>query len=304
VELVGSEIAFNPVIRFTTASECIYDNTLAIESTFPKPTDGAITAPYTATKGGDTITVTISPTDSSFGEDLVLVLTGWVDLDGDQLIDQFSIAPTLGDDVPLPAMTGQFTVNPPSVPNSGLNTANLPEFVGGDSNRSPTLAEWTSYVVGKQLVFINLDGSVSTLSIASNSSYSTTDSSGNVISGTYDYDRISDSEGRLTLIEENVTNSYNLTDANGYALSAVYESDKITTTTNRTVIFTLNFYNTNEIWSASNPTPKAGGLGIHFLRAKDETISTTNSVSTTSTVTLTGNAEGSLRLYNDSSLLN
>ena len=245
MELVGSEIAFNPVIRFTTASECIYDNTLAIESTFPKPTDGAITAPYTATKGGDTITVTISPTDSSFGEDLVLVLTGWVDLDGDQLIDQFSIAPTLGDDFPLPAMTGQFTVNPPSVPNSGLNTANLPEFVGGDSNRSPTLAEWTSYVVGKQLVFINLDGSVSTLSIASNSSYSTTDSSGNAISGTYDYDRISDSEGRLTLFEENVTNSYNLTDANGYALSAVYESDKITTTTNRTVIFTLNFYNTN-----------------------------------------------------------
>jgi len=303
VELVGSEIAFNPVIRFTTASECIYDNTLAIESTFPKPTDGAITAPYTATKSGDTLTVTISPTDSSFGEDLVLVLTGWVDLDGDQLIDQFSVAPTLGDDFPLPAMTGQFTVNPPTVPNSGLNTANLPEFVGGDSNRSPTLAEWNSYVVGKQLVFINLDGSVSTLSISSTSSYSTTDSSGNAISGTYDYDRISDSKGRFTLFEENVITSYNLTDANGYALSAVYESDKITTTTNRTAIFTFNFYNTNEIWNASNPTPKAGGLGIHFLRTKDETISTANSVSTTSPVTLTGTAEGSLRLYNDSSLL-
>ena len=303
MELVGSEIAFNPVIRFTTASECIYDNTLAIESTFPFPTDGAITAPYTATKSGDTLTVIISPTDSSFGEDLVLVLTGWVDLDGDQLIDQFSVAPTLGDDFPLPAMTGQFTVNPPSVPNSGLNTANLPEFVGGDSNRSPTLAEWNSYVVGKQLVFINLDGNVSTLSISTTSSYSTTDSSGNAISGTYDYDRISDSKGRFTLFEENVTTSYNLTDANGYALSAVYESDKITTTTNRTAIFTLNFYNTNEIWNASNPTPKAGGLGIHFLRTKDETISTANSVSTTSPVTLTGTAEGSLRLYNDSSLL-
>ena len=303
MELVGSEIAFNPVIRFTTASECIYDNTLAIESTFPKPTDGAITAPYTATKSGDTLTVTISPTDSSFGEDLVLVLTGWVDLDGDQLIDQFSIVPTLGDDFPLPAMTGQFTVNPPTVPNSGLNTANLPEFVGGDSNRSPTLAEWNSYVVGKQLVFINLDGNVSTLSISTTSSYSTTDSSGNAISGTYDYDRISDSKGRFTLFEENVITSYNLTDANGYALSAVYESDKITTTTNRTAIFTFNFYNTNEIWNASNPTPKAGGLGIHFLRTKDETISTANSVSTTSPVTLTGTAEGSLRLYNDSSLL-
>jgi len=303
VELVGSEIAFNPVIRFTTVSECIYDNTLAIESTFPKPTDGAITAPYTATKSGDTLTVTISPTDSSFGEDLVLVLTGWVDLDGDQLIDQFSVAPTLGDDFPLPAMTGQFTVNPPTVPNSGLNTANLPEFVGGDSNRSPTLAEWNSYVVGKQLVFINLDGNVSTLSISTTSSYSTTDSSGNAISGTYDYDRISDSKGRFTLFEENVITSYNLTDANGYALSAVYESDKITTTTNRTAIFTFNFYNTNEIWNASNPTPKAGGLGIHFLRTKDETISTANSVSTTSPVTLTGTAEGSLRLYNDSSLL-
>jgi hypothetical protein len=303
LDLIGSEIVFNPVIRFTTASECIYDNTLAIESTFPKPSDGAIAAPYVAVKNGDTMTITISPTDASFGEDLVLVLTGWVDLDNDQLIDQFSILPTLGDDTPLPSMTGQFTVNAPSLPNSGLNTASLPDFLGGDSNRSPTLAEWNSYVVGKQLVFIYLDGNVSTLSISSSTSYQTTDSGGNVINGTYDYDMASDSQGKLTLFEENVFTSYSLIDSSGYAVSAVYESDKITTTTNRTAIYDLNFYNTNEIWSASNPNPKAGGLGIHFMRIKDETITSVNEVSTTTNVTLSGTAEGSLRLYNDSSLL-
>jgi hypothetical protein len=304
LDLVGSEIAFNPVIRFSTASECIYDNTLATENTFPKPSDGAISAPYVAEKNGDTITITISPTDASFGEDLVLVITDWVDLDNDQLIDQFSVAPTLGDDTPLPAMTGQFTVNPPSLPNSSVNTASLPDFVGGDANRSPTLSEWNNYVVGKQLVFIYIDGSVSTLSISSGTSYTTIDSSGNTITGTYDYDMASDSQGKLTLFEENISTSYNLTDSSGYALSAVYESDKIRTTTSRTAIYDLNFYNTNEIWSASNPNPKAGGLGIHFLRTKDETITTVDSVSTTTNLTLSGTPEGSLRLYSDSTLLN
>ncbi len=226
-------------------------------------------------------------------------MTGWVDIDGDQLLDQFSIAPTLGDDVPLPIMTGQFTVNPPSVPNSGLNTANLPQFVGGDSNRSLTLTEWNNYVVGKQLVFINLDGNASTLSISSSSSFTSLDSSGVSAGGTYDYDMINNTQGRLTLFEESVSTSY----PSGYA--QYYETDKVTTVTNRTAIFTLNFYNTNEIWSASNPNPKAGGLGIHYLRTKDEKTLTVDSVvGNAVNETLTGTAEGSLRLYNDSTLLN
>jgi hypothetical protein len=49
---------------------------------------------------------------------------------------------------------------------------------------------------------------------------------------------------------------------------------------------------------------KAGGLGIHFLRSKDITIETIGTVSKTSEKTLSGSTEGSLRLYNDSSLLN
>ena len=220
------------------------------------------------------------------------------------MIDQFSEAPTLGDDTPLPAMTGPFMFNPPSLPNSSVNTASLSDFVGGGANGSPTLSEWNNYVVGKQLVFIYIDGFVSTLSISSGTSYTTIDSSGNTITGTYDYDRASDSQGKLTLFEENISTSYNLTDSSGYALSAVYGSDKTRTTTRRTAIYDLNFYNTNEIWSASNPNPKAGGLGVHFLRTKDETITTVDSVSTTTNLTLSGTPEGSLRLYSDSTLLN
>jgi len=134
-----------------------------------------------------------------------------------------------------PSMTGQFTVNAPSLPNSGLNTASLPDFVGRDV--SPTLALWNSYVVGKQLVFIYLDGSVSTLSISSNTSYNTTYSNENAINGTSVYDMVSDSQGKFTLFEEKVFTFYSVTDSNGYTLFVAYDSDKITIKANRIAIF-------------------------------------------------------------------
>ena len=303
--LVGSEIAFNPIINFTTSSDCTYDNTFAIESTFPKPSGGAITASYTALKNGDTITITISSTDSSFGEDLVLVMSSWSDLDGDNIIDQFSVLATLGDDSPLAAMTGEFTSNPPPLPNVNLNFTTSPSFVGGDANRSPTLAEWNNYVVGKQLVFLYLDGNITALSISSASAYTTTDSSGKSLTGTYDYDMVSVTKGRLTLYEKSTSNEYDyVKDAYGNSVAA-YESEMVTKSENRTVIIDLNFYNTDQLYNSTYDAlyDKPGGLGIHFLRTSDQTITVSGTTSTTSSVTLSGNEEGSLRVYRDSSLL-
>ena len=301
-DLVGSEIAFNPIVNFTTSSDCTYDNTFAIESTFPKPSGGAITASYTALKNGDTITITISSTDSSFGEDLILVMSSWSDLDGDNIIDQFSVLATLGDDSPLAAMTGEFTSNPPPLPNVNLNSTTSPSFVGGDANRSPTLAEWNNYVVGKQLVFLYLTGIVDALTISSASSYSRTNLEGKSLTGTYDYDMISDTKGRLTLYENNTTKEY-IQDQTNFSS---YESEMVTKSENRTVIIDLNFYNTDQLYNSTYDAlyDKPGGLGIHFLRTSDQTISVVGTTSTTSSVTLSGNEEGSLRVYRDSSLLN
>ena len=280
LDLIGSEIAFNPIIKFTTATDCIYDNTLAIENTFPQPAS-AIQATYTAVKSGDTLTVTISSTDSTFGEDLVLVMTGWTDSDGDGRIDQFSIQPTLGDDIPLARMTGQFTENPPVASGSALSASTLPVFAGGDSNRSPTLAEWNDFVVGKQLVFIYTDGNVSSLSIQSTSSYTTTDGQGNAVQGTYDYDRIDDSTGRLTIFE---SKSYQ---------SGSFKSTMVTS--ERKAIFSLNFYNTDPL--SDSLFNAVGGLGIHFYLTSDvETLS--NGSVTTKSATY-----GRLRVYNDASLI-
>ena len=88
LDLIGSEIAFNPTIRFTSATDCTYDNTLATENTLPQPTTGLIQATYTAVSSAGTITIKVSSTDSSFTDDLILVMTGWRDLDQDGFIDQ------------------------------------------------------------------------------------------------------------------------------------------------------------------------------------------------------------------------
>ena len=225
--------------------------------------------------------MTVSSTDSTFGEDLVLVMTGWTDSDGDGRIDQFSIQPTLGDDIPLAQMTGQFTENPPVASGSALSASTLPVFAGGDSNRSPTLAEWNDFVVGKQLVFIYLDGNVSSLSIQSTSSYTTTDAQGNAVQGTYDYDRIDDGTGRLTIFE---SKSYQ------------YGSFKSTmVTSERKAIFSLNFYNTDPL--SDSLFNAVGGLGIHFYLTSDVETLSTGSVTTKSAT------YGRLRVYNDASLI-
>ena len=283
MDIIGSEIAFNPIIKFTTATDCIYDNTLAIENTFPQPAS-AIQATYTAVKSGDTLTVTVSSTDSTFGEDLVLVMTGWTDSDGDGRIDQFSIQPTLGDDIPLAQMTGQFTENPPVASGSALSASTLPVFAGGDSNRSPTLAEWNDFVVGKQLVFIYLDGNVSSLSIQSTSAYTTTDAQGNAVQGTYDYDRIDDSTGRLTMLE-----------TRRYVYGPIPTGVETVITSERKAIFSLNFYNTDPL--SDSLFNAVGGLGIHFYLTSDvETLST-------GSVTTKSSTYGRLRVYNDASLI-
>lgn len=283
-DIVGSEIAFNPTIKFTTSSECIYDNTIAPEQTFPKPESGAIQASYTVEKSLSSLLITISSTDPSFGEDLVLELSGWIDTNSDNLIDQFSIVSTLGDDLPLNSMIGQFTENPPSVPSSNVDHSQLPEFLGGDSNTSPTLEQWQSYMVGNDIVFSFTDGNISYIKLISANTFSSYDSHGNLESGIYDYDKMDDATGRLSLYQEK---SYQ------YGSSQTAGSSVISS--QRTAIFTLNFFNTDSLSDATHG--KVGGLGVHFIRNEDKEEFSNGSTTEKSS------AYGSLRVYQDASLL-
>ena len=284
LDIVGSEIAFNPIIKFTTSNECIYDNTIAQEQTFPKPESGAIQASYTVKKNLSSLLITISSTDSSFGEDLVLELSGWTDTNSDNLIDQFSIIPTLGDDLPLNSMIGQFTENPPAIPNSNVDHSQLPEFLGGDSNSSPTLDQWQNYVVGNDMVFSFTDGNISYIKLISENTFTSYDSQGNLESGIYDYDKMDAATGRLSLYQEKTYQ---------YGSSQTAGSSMISST--RTAIFTLNFFNTDSLSDAIHG--KVGGLGVHFIRDEDKEVFSSGSTTEKST------AFGSLRIYQDASLL-
>jgi hypothetical protein len=299
LDIIGSEIAFNPIIKFTTATDCTYDNTLAMEKAFPRPTiDGIprlIEATYTAVKSGGSLTVRISSTDSSFTDDLILVMTGWSDLDKDGFIDQFTIRPSLGEILPLPEMTAQFTSTPPMLPGAGVSASSLPAFAGGDSNRSPTSSEWNDYVVGKQLVLLYTDGEVSTLNMQSSSAYTTSDYPGNTVQGTYAYERVDDTSGRLTVYESRSYGNPQL------ALTQYVTSE-------RQAVFTLNFYNTDPL--SDSTYNKLGGLGIHFHRTTDiEKYSAAyvdtnlDGIADSDIKESTTTASGSLRVYNDASLL-
>ena len=295
LDLIGSEIAFNPTIRFTSTSDCTYDNTLATENTLPQPTTGLIQATYTAVEKEGAITITVSSTDASFTNDVVLVLSGWTDLDQDGFIDQFTIQPSMGDVLSLSPMTGQFTSNPPMLPGAEASPSSLPVFAGGDSNRSPTSAEWNDYVVGKQLVLLYVDGTVSALNMQSSSSYVTSDVPGNTVQGTYAYERVDDTSGRLTTYE---SRSY----GNPQQVGTQY------VTSQRQAVFTLNFYNTDPL--SDSLYGKPGGLGIPFERTTGIEEYSAGYLDTN----LDGSADsvineqaspvyGSLRVYNDASLL-
>jgi hypothetical protein len=302
LDLVGSEIAFNPTIRFTSATDCTYDNTLATENTLPQPTAGLIQATYTAVSSAGTITIKVSSTDSSFTDDLILVMTGWSDLDKDGFIDQFTIRPSLGEILSLPEMTAQFTSNPPMLPGAGVSASSLslPAFAGGDSNRSPTSSEWNDYVVGKQLVLLYTDGEVSTLNMQSSSAYTTSDAPGNTVQGTYAYERVDDTSGRLTVYE---SRSY----GNPQQVGTQYEPSRYVTS-ERQAVFTLNFYNTDPL--SDSIYNKLGGLGIHFHRTTDiEKYSAAyvdtnlDGIADSDIKESATTASGSLRVYNDASLL-
>ena len=302
LDLIGSEIAFNPTIRFTSATDCTYDNTLATENTLPQPTIGLIQATYTAVENEGSITITISSIDESFTNDVVLVLSGWTDLDQDGFIDQFTVKPSMGSILSLSPMTGQFTSNPPPLPGADVSASNLPVFAGGDSNRSPTSAEWNDYVVGKQLVLLYTDGEVSTLSMQSSSAYVTSDAPGNTVQGTYAYERLDDSTGRLTAYESRSYGNPQSPYGNPQQTFTKY------ITSQRQAVFTLNFYNTDPLSDLIHGKP--GGLGIHFERTTDiEKYSAVyldtdlDGVADSDIKEQASSVYGSLRVYNDASLL-
>ncbi|MEK9632608.1 MAG: hypothetical protein VW622_02100, partial [Opitutae bacterium] len=116
----------------------------------PQPTTGLIQPTCTAVEKEGAITITIYSIYGSFTNDVVLVLSGWTDLDQDGFIDQFTVEPSMGSILSLASMTGQFTCNPP-LPGADVSGSKSQVFAGGDSNRSPTSAEWNDYIVGKEL---------------------------------------------------------------------------------------------------------------------------------------------------------
>ena len=181
-------------------------------------------------------------------------------------------------------MIGQFTENPPGVPSSTVDHSQLPEFLGGDSNTSPTLDPWQSYVVGNDMVFSFTDGNISYIKLISANTFSSYDSHGNLESGIYDYDKMDDATGRLFLYQEKSYQYGSSQTAGSYVISSKC-----------TAIFTLNFFNTDSLSDATHG--KVGALGVHFIR--DEDIEEFSNGSTTEK----SSAYGSLRVYQDASLL-
>ena len=258
LDLVGSEIAFNPTIRFTSATDCTYDNTLATENTLPRPATGLIQATYTAVEEAGAITIKVSSTDSSFTEDLILVMTGWRDLDQDGFIDQFTIRASLADPVlarndrPVhikstnASGSGSFLLESSGVCRRGLEP--FADLFGMERLRRRQAARSSfrgrygfhfEYAKFKRLHHFRC--------------------SGNTVQGTYSYERLDDSSGRLTVYE---SRSYGNPQqgATQYATSTYVTSQ-------RQAVFTLNFYNTDPL--SDSIYGKPGGLGIHFHRTTD-----------------------------------
>ena len=68
---------------------------MATENALPQPTTGLIQATYVTGEKEGAIKITIYSIYGSFTNDVVLVLSGWTDLDQDGFIDQFIVEPVL-----------------------------------------------------------------------------------------------------------------------------------------------------------------------------------------------------------------
>ena len=133
------------------------------------------------------------------------------------------------------------------------------------------------------------------MKIQSSSAYVTSDALGNTVQGTYAYEWVDDSTGRLTVYE---SRSYGNTQQVGTQCF----------TSQTQAVLTLNFYINDPLSDSIHG--KAGGLGIHFERTTDiEKYSAVyvdtdlDGVADSDIVEQASPDYGSLRVYNDASLL-
>jgi len=183
--VAGAEIAINPIIKFGAGgSTFTYNNALATESQFPA---GLINGAFTTSENNATGELTLTLSAAGFPNDLVLVLSGFLDDGGDGLIDSFSYEATYGT-VSITG-SGQFTGGKPANPD--VDSSSIPDVSG-----APTEEEWINYAIGKYIVVIYDDGEMEYLSITDSGNYATTDEEGTEY-GTYTYEKLTETTGKF-----------------------------------------------------------------------------------------------------------
>jgi hypothetical protein len=197
VSVAGSEIVFNPRIKFLDETKFEYDNTLSTNSDFPL---GVVTGTYATelNKASRKLTLILSATvRSKFdGTPLELILSECKDEEGDGLIDSFSYTASHGS--VQKEGGGIFTGGKPANPDA--SSSNVADVTG-----APTLAEWEKYEVGKNVVEIDDEGNFGYWRLTSASTYEAhyqaQDRSGisGTVSGTYAYEKTGPSTGTFTV---------------------------------------------------------------------------------------------------------
>jgi hypothetical protein len=193
VSVAGSEIVFNPRIKFLDETNFEYDNTLATNSDFPA---GVVTGTYLTdlNKASRKLTLTLTETGTSKfgGTPLELILSGCKDEEGDGLIDSFSYTASHG--AVQKTGGGIFTGGKPANPDA--SSSNVADVSG-----APTKAEWEKYVIGKNIVEIDEEGDYGYWKITDSSNYEAAYQAPGAsisVNGTYTYEKTSENTGNFT----------------------------------------------------------------------------------------------------------
>lgn len=194
--VAGSEIVFNPRIKFLDGTNFEYDNTLATDSDFPA---GVVTGTYStdlnkASSDKAKLTLILTETDTSDtskfgGTPLELILSGCKDEEGDGLIDSFSYTASHG--AVLKTGEGIFTSGKPANPDA--DPADVVDVSG-----APTSAQVAKYIVGKNMVEFDVEGERGYWKFTSASTYEAVGYGGTTsVNGTYTYEKTSENTGEF-----------------------------------------------------------------------------------------------------------
>ena len=189
--VAGSEIVFNPRIKFLDGTNFEYDNTLATDSDFPA---GVVTGTYStdlnkasSDKAKLTLILTETGTSKFGGTPLELILSGCKDEEGDGLIDSFSY--TASHDGVQKTGGGIFTSGKPANPDA--DPADVVDVSG-----APTSAQVAKYIVGKNMVEFDEKGEYGYWKFTSASTYEAVGYGGTTsVNGTYTYKKTSENTG-------------------------------------------------------------------------------------------------------------